>query len=189
MTAAERTLADVARWLAKRRWMVFGAQAVAVWGTPRQTLDIDVTIDVDHHELQGLIDTAPAHGLVARISDPVGFFTAHFVLPMQHTSTGMTVDVVQLGTAFERLAVSRATARAVLGVEVPVVTAEDLLVYKLGSDRPRDSDDARSVVRRRADQIDADYVRGHLREMERVLDRSDLVSELDRLLAHYRRGD
>lgn len=175
----------LASWLRGRRWMVFGAQAVAARAAPRQTLDIDVTVDIGSAELSELLNAAPNHGMSARVASPAEFFTRHFVLPMVHAG-GMTVDVVQLGTRFERVALDRASPVELLGVLVPVVTAEDLVVYKLSSDRPRDQEDARSVIRWNADRLDREHVAAELREFERLMDRSDLVSELDRLLSHYR---
>ncbi len=175
----------VAAWLAGRRWMLFGAQALAVRAAPRQTMDIDVTVDIDAAELTELLGSAPTYDLRARVASPALFFESHFVLPMIHGG-GMTVDVVQLGTRFERVALDRASLTEVLGVSVPVVSAEDLIVYKLTSDRPLDQDDARTVIRWNAARLDVGHITTQLRDFERIMDRSDMIAEFERLLAHYR---
>jgi hypothetical protein len=56
-----------------------------------------------------------------------------------------------------------------------------LILYKLISTRPRDHEDARSVIRRQGDALDDRYVLDWLRQFELALDDSTLVAEYRRL--------
>lgn len=184
--SAGDAMADLEGWLAGTTWFVFGAQALAVWGVPRQTLDIDITVAFSTAELSARIARLSEWRLTARPEDPLAFASRNAVLPLKHQS-GITIDLVLAGTDFERAALARARTAEVLGRMVPVVGPEDLLVYKLGSDRPQDSNDARGIIARQGALLDAPAVRRNLRELEIQLDRSDLVSEFDVLLARARR--
>ncbi len=178
-------LAELARALRERRWFVFGAHAVGVWALPRQTLDIDVVVDVSDAELPALLDDLARSGFQPRAPDPLQFALTYRVIPLA-SERGGTVDVVLAGTTFERDALSAATIATVLGVSVPVVTADYLVVFKLGSDRAKDGEDARAVIRAQADHLDAGLIRSHLRDLEVAMDRSDLVTEFNALLARHR---
>lgn len=70
---------------------------------------------------------------------------------------------------------------------VPVASAPDLVVMKVLAGRPQDLDDAIAVLRAQGDGLDAARARATLRELERALDRRDLVAAFDRALAQSRR--
>jgi len=168
--------------LADHAWYVFGAQALRVWGAPRQTLDVDITVATPIEDVSELVNTLTRHGFTSKAGDPVGFARRYYVVPVVHVD-GTPVDIIIAGTPFETNALSQAITAELYGVTVPVVSAEDLVVYKLSSDRARDHEDAASVVRRQASRLDADRIRAALRAAERALDVSDLVREFDALLA------
>lgn len=84
---------------------------------------------------------------------------------------------------FDRQAIERAVEVEVRpGQKARICTAEDLVVYKLISTRPRDYEDARSVVARQGSKLDRAYVERCLNEFEQVLDDSTLVSSFHELL-------
>jgi hypothetical protein len=66
--------------------------------------------------------------------------------------------------------------------DMPVVSAEDLVAMKILDGRPRDMEDVASIVRARRD-LDVEAIRGTLRLLERALDRADLLTELERVIA------
>lgn len=182
MNAQSDALAALVRALAGRPWFVFGAQALRVWGAPRQTLDIDVTVAVDVSEVPTLITALRACGLEPKASDPVAFAARYHVIPLLHAS-GTPVDLILAGTPFEADALARAVDAELHGIRVPVVGPEELVVYKLSSERAHDHEDAASVIRRQGPRLDAERVRAALRDAERALEQSDLVREFDAVLA------
>lgn len=50
-------------------WYVFGAQAVVVFGRPRQTADIDVTVDLAAGDISQLASILHDAGYAARVDD------------------------------------------------------------------------------------------------------------------------
>ncbi|HLE83827.1 MAG TPA: nucleotidyltransferase [Thermoanaerobaculia bacterium] len=68
------------------------------------------------------------------------------------------------------------------GLEVPVISPEDLVVTKILAGRPKDLEDVRGVLREQSGRLDLQRSRRFLRMLEQALDRSDLLPVLDRLL-------
>lgn len=97
-----RDLASVlARW--GGRWYVFGAQAVNVWGAPRMTADVDVTVILTPRDPAAFaLDMATA-GFDLRVRDAGDFVIRTSVLPFVHRRTRMPLDVVLAGSELERL--------------------------------------------------------------------------------------
>ena len=119
----------------------------------------------------------------------MAFAARYHVLPLIHEPTAVPIDVILAGTPGEQRSLARATLVRYLGQELPVIPLEDLIVTKLSSERERDVDDARGLVRVRADEIDAEAVRSSLREREAIFDRSDLVWTFDDWMRRYGPGE
>lgn len=192
MNAMERALAAAVGWLEStgRRWYLFGAHAVGLHAAARQTQDVDFTIELEPRELPDALTTLGAHGLTSRAPDPVAFAARYHVLPLLHPGPALDtpVDIILAGTPGERRAMGRAVERTYLGVPLRVISAEDLVISKHASERERDVEDARTLVRVLADELDDAYIREGLSEREELLDRSDLVRDFERLLMRYRGG-
>ena len=137
MTSQEQALVRLARQLSDLEvpYMVIGGVANAVWGEPRATLDIDVTLAAETSECSRLIEGL-ASEFTPLISDPQGFVEKTRVLPVQ-SRTGVRVDLIFGLLPFEREAIARAVSVNVQGVEVAFCTAEDLILLKIISTRAR----------------------------------------------------
>src|SRR4029453_5271702 len=72
-------------------------------------------------------------------------------------------------------------------VTVPVASAEDVLVMKILAGRAKDRDDAAAILAAN-DGLDLAVVRDTLRLLEQALDQSDLLPELEKLLARRPSG-
>jgi predicted nucleotidyltransferase len=105
------------------------------------------------------------------------------VLPVRHTATGIPVDIVIAGPGIEELFLQRAQVHDLGGVKVPVACAEDVIVMKILGGRPKDLDDVSAILAAKRHDLDLELVKDTLRLIEHALDRSDLVSELERIAA------
>lgn len=164
------------------RWFLFGAQAVNVWGSPRLTADVDVTVLLTPREPAAFVHDMLKSGFGLRVDDEE-FVARTSVLPFVHRRTRMPLDVVLAGSGLEEQFALRARQVDVGGVEVPVLSPEDLLVAKILAGRPKDLEDAAGVLRARRTSLDLDLVRSLLAELEDALGQSDLLSALEELLA------
>lgn len=182
-TSLELALLDLKRAFDSRtiRWCVFGAQAVSVWGKPRTTADVDITIGPEV-PLSEVFESLAASGFEAALNVDGDFLRNTPVLPVVHTATGIPLDIVIGRSGFETTFLDRAVAVELAGVSVPVVAPDDLIVLKLIAGRPKDIEDATTIVAAQHGEMDLDRIRNLLRQIEEALDQSDLVCAFEEML-------
>jgi len=177
MTSQEQALVRLAQRLSELGvpYMVIGGLANAVWGEPRATLDIDVTVAAETADGGDLIaGLAPDfHPLV---SDPSRFIEQTRVLPLR-SRTGIRVDLIFGLLPFERDAIARAVSVKVQGVDVSFCTAEDLILLKIISTRDRDRADVEGIVGRLRAQLDREYLEPRIEELAQLLDRPEILED------------
>jgi len=180
MTSQEQALVRLARQLSDLEvgYMVIGGLANAVWGEPRATLDIDVTVAAQTADCDRLIEGLASH-FTPLVADPSGFVEATHVLPLE-SRTGIRVDLIFGLLPFERDAIARATGVMVQGVEVSFCTAEDLILLKIISTRERDRSDVQGIVRRLLPQLDLGYLEPRIEEMAQLLERPEILEDWGR---------
>ncbi len=187
-TAPARLLADAGEALARwgGLWYLFGAQAVVVWGRPRLTADVDITVRLNPEDTLGFCAAMEAAGFRLRVSDPRTFLARTSVLPFVHEATRLPLDVVLAGPGLEEHFLERAVLVEIEGLQIPVISPEDLIVSKILAGRPKDIEDVRSVMAERCDSLDSGQIRSTLGLLEQALAQSDLLSVFDAELARAR---
>jgi hypothetical protein len=154
--------------------IVIGGLAVAIWGEPRLTRDVDLKVLLQRDRAEQLVKALP-QGFRCLADDPeatlrrVGFLFAQ-------DAAGIRIDFLLADTAFDVEALSRKRQVEMMADRIAVCTPEDLIVYKMISTRPRDHDDVRGVIRRQQDRLDDDYITSWLYQFEQALDDSTLVT-------------
>jgi hypothetical protein len=174
----------LARW---GRWYVFGAQAVIVYGVPRLSADVDVTLALAPDTPEPFAREMHAAGFALRVADPE-FVRRTRVMPFVHSATGMPLDVVLAGSGLEDEFLNRAVMTDFGTITVPVIDPADLLIAKLLAGRPKDIEDARALWHLRGGELDAARVRRTLHLLEEALSQSDLVSAFEALAHRPSRG-
>ena len=162
-------------------FMLIGGQAVLLHGEPRLTQDIDVTLGVGPERWRDVADACAEIGIVPLPDDLERFIESTFVLPALDEASGIRVDLIFSTTQYEAQAIGRAIRIQIADQQVPFVTAEDLIIHKLFAARPRDVDDARSVVRRKGDDLDWDYLEEWVETFAQVDGRETMPAQLEDL--------
>jgi Nucleotidyltransferase of unknown function (DUF6036) len=175
MTALERAVVEIADALEAMavEYMIVGGIANAIWGEPRATIDVDVTVAVANPRMATTI-SALVKAFTAAVPDPDAFVRRTRVLPVD-TSDGIRIDIIFALLSFELEAVHRAASVVVGGRTVRVVTPEDLLLMKIISERPRDLGDAEALTRRLVDTLDRVYLEPRIREFAASLERPEIL--------------
>jgi hypothetical protein len=148
--------------------MVIGGQAVLIYGEPRLTRDIDITLGADPESLPLLLEAMEALGLRGLVEEAPAFVKRTMVLPTQEDETGIRVDFIFSFTPYERKAIARAVAVKVGKASVRFAALEDVIIHKMIAGRPRDLEDVRSMLLRNP-VFDLDYTEGVLAEFDRTL--------------------
>jgi len=146
--------------------MIIGGQAVLLYGEPRLTRDIDITLGVIPSRLPELLEAIEKIGLEILVEDSHRFVQETWVLPAYHAASGFRVDFIFSWTEYEHIAIER--GRKVLLENYPVNYAapEDLIIHKIFSGRPRDMEDVRSVLLNQ--KLDVEEIKKWLIEFERL---------------------
>lgn len=164
-------------------WYVFGAQAVVIWGRPRLTADIDITVRLEREEPESLVRTLKSAGFLLRFGDAPELVRRTRVLPFVHAVSGLPLDVVLAGPGLEELFLSRAVPVTVGEIVVPVIAPEDLVATKILAGRAKDIEDVRGILRERLSGLDVEMIRSTLALLEDALAQSDLRPTFEQELA------
>ena len=182
--APAELLAALGRAMAERRWRwyVFGAQAVVVHGKPRLTADVDATVDPAGADPGAVVAALMAHGFALRVPLSAEYLREARLLPMVHLASGMPLDLVIAGPGLDQEILDRARLLDLGGVEVPVVSPEDLVAMKVLAGRRKDLEDVRGVLIEQGGRLDLERIRDVLAAMETVIGEPLLLPRLERLL-------
>lgn len=153
------TLADVVSLLQKCDvpHALIGGLAVSARGHSRLTADVDLIVAIDTQraiELAAALADTRFQPLFSEVQEVI---ERAFILPLIHRDTKVKVDLAIGVSGFERQAVARAESCNVLGTDVAVATAEDLIIMKALAGRPRDEQDLRGMVIAQGAQLDWEY--------------------------------
>ena len=75
---------------------------------------------------------------------------------------------------WEREAIGRAKPKDIGGNQVRVAAVEDLILTKIISERQKDLNDCRLLLRRFHSSLDFDYLKRHIRDLSDSIGRSDI---------------
>jgi len=179
----EEILAVLGRALQERSipYMVIGGQAVLLYGEPRLTRDIDITLGVDADHLDDVLALARELSLRVLPENVRDFVLQTMVLPCLHEESGIRVDFIFSFTPYEAHAIKRANRIRILGTEVCFASPEDVIIHKIFAGRPRDMEDARSILLRN-DDLDIPYIQSWLDEFDESSEEKGFGKSFEELL-------
>jgi hypothetical protein len=146
-------------------YMIIGGQAVLLYGEPRLTKDIDITLGINIDRLEELLAVIKDLSLTPLPEDVLPFVQKTMVLPVLEKSTGIRVDFIFSFTPYETQAIKRGNKILLCGQEVCFASPEDLILHKIFSGRPRDIEDIRILILKNP-RIDVPYIKRWLKEFD-----------------------
>jgi predicted nucleotidyltransferase len=148
--------------------MVIGGQAVLLYGEPRLTRDIDITlgIGVDRlGEMTAIIDRLGLKCLADQVED---FVRETMVLPAIEERSGIRVDFIFSFSLYERQAIERARSVVLGNTKIRFAALEDVVIHKLIAGRPRDIEDIENILLKNT-EYDSAYIEKWLEEFDTAL--------------------
>ncbi len=152
-------------------YMVIGGQAVLLYGEPRLTRDIDVTLGIGVRELARIKKILPAMGLKVLVKKDQEFVERTMVLPTKDRESDIRVDFIFSFSPYERQAIGRAKNIKIGRTQVKFASLEDLVIHKIVSGRPRDLEDIKSILVKNP-KYDSDYISKWLNEFDQSLNQN-----------------
>lgn len=157
--------------------MIIGGQAVLIYGEPRMTRDIDVTLGVDIDRVDSVLDAFTGSSFRPLPEDIHSFVTETHVLPMEDATTRIRLDLIFSFSPYEREALTRVRLINIGPAAVRFASPEDIVIHKIVAGRPRDVEDVRHILAIQ-EIIDDSYVRRWLAQFDSALGR-DLVKQFE----------
>jgi predicted nucleotidyltransferase len=144
-------------------YMIIGGQAVLLYGEPRLTKDIDITLGVDTEALEKLERIAKSLELKILVKDIEDFVKQTLVLPTLDEKSGFRIDFIFSSSPYERDAIKRAKSVKIGKTMVKFASLEDLIIHKIIAGRPRDIEDVKTVLLK-SSNFDKEYISKQLKE-------------------------
>jgi len=166
----QKLLKKIARELLKQNipYMVVGGQAVLLYGEPRLTRDIDITLGIGIDGLdniRSIVETLKLKSLAANVEK---FVKETMVFPVMDEKSGIRVDFIFSFSPYEKQAIARAKDIKFGKFAVKFASLEDVVIHKIIAGRARDIEDVKSIFLKNPD-YDSDYIEKWLAEFDRSL--------------------
>src|SRR5438105_1542434 len=149
-------------------YMIIGGQAVLLYGEPRLTKDIDLTLGRTAEEAQEILDVIKQSSWKVLVDNPVKFAQETMVLPCQDPTTGIRLDFIFSFSDYEKQALERIRKVRMGKADVRFASVEDVIIHKIIAGRPRDLEDVRNLVAKNH-ELDSAYIRRWLQQFEQTL--------------------
>ncbi len=182
MNKLEDALKDIQDFLKKEGvpYMIIGGIGNLVWGEPRLTVDIDITIQMSPAKERDFIKEIGSRFRIL-VDNPDDFAKKTKVLPIEITE-GVKGDIIFAGLDYEKIAIGRSVEVEISkNNRVRVCTAEDLIIHKAISEREKDWQDIEGILFRRGALLDKKYLDNWLHEFASALDKSGIQKRFEDL--------
>ncbi len=139
--------------------VLIGGLARGAWAEPRTTADADVLYAGP--DLASVVHAAPLVGLSTSPEEVENLARAGMTrLRLPDLPRGPTrLDVIHADHPFYQRVVGRSRAALVLGLEVRVASAEDIILLKVLADRPQDRADVAALIEACRGALDLELLR------------------------------
>jgi hypothetical protein len=153
--------------------MVIGGQAVLLYGEPRLTRDIDITMGIGADGLDRVKKIILIVGLKILVEKEREFVERNMVLPTIDKKSGIRVDFIFSFSSYERQAIERAKNIKLGRSLVRFASLEDVVIHKVIARRARDIEDVKSILLKNP-RYDSVYIEKWLKQFDKSLEKKFL---------------
>jgi hypothetical protein len=162
--------------------MIIGGQAVLLYGTPRMTRDIDITLGIDTDKYSLIEVICKKVRLKILPKNPKSFAQETKVLPAEDTKLRLRVDFIFSNTPYERQAINRAAKVKIKNYLIRFASVEDLIIHKMFAGRAIDLEDVKNILLKQRQKVDIKYMKKWLRKFSELPEQKDILKRLERIL-------
>ena len=138
--------------------VLMGGLAVSIYAAPRATFDIDGIIDLDEGSLEKFLDSVGKRGFKWDDTMPIKRIKGLPFITLLYPDKKIYIDLFLAKSGIHRSALKRSRSVKVEDVILHVISPEDLILIKLLSDRPRDTEDVRQILLENSGILDLEYL-------------------------------
>jgi hypothetical protein len=158
--------------------MVIGGQAMLLYGEPRLTKDIDITLGIGIDglaKIKRIVNSLHLEFLTDHVEE---FVKETMVLPVIDAPSGIRIDFIFSYSPYERQAIERARGIRFGKTSVKFAALEDVVIHKIIAARARDIEDVRCILLKNPD-YDSRYIEKWLGKFDASLGKNHRASFLD----------
>lgn len=163
-------------------YMIIGGQAVLLYGTPRLTRDIDITLGIDTDKFSLIENVCGKLNLSILPEAPEDFARETKVLPVEETKSRIRVDFIFSFTGYEAQAIDRTKQVLMSGYPLQFASCEDVIIHKMIAGRAIDFEDVKNILIKNKDSIDLEYIRKWLLEFRELPEQEGILERFNNLL-------
>jgi predicted nucleotidyltransferase len=163
-------------------YMIIGGQAVLLYGRPRLTRDIDITLGIDTDDFELAKKVCTKLKLKMLPENPQSFARDTRILPAEDPNSRIRVDFIFSFTPYESQAIKRTKQIDIDNYKVKFASCEDVIIHKMVAGRAIDEEDVKSILAKNSKTIDLDYIRKWLSEFVKIEEYSGILERFNILL-------
>lgn len=153
-------------------YAVIGGLAISQWGQVRATYDVDIKVHVPETNYGDIAKAIrKAFPVPARVNLPAN------PLIVSVTIDNVVIDFLLALPGYEEQIIKRAVMRELGGRPVLICSAEDLLIQKVVSGRPKDWLDIETILIDQQGKLDEAYVLDWLSQFAQALEEPDIIEK------------
>lgn len=141
--------------------MFMGGLAVSVWAEPRATYDIDGVINLDITDLENFLEELSKEGFSYDKNNSIKLIQNMPFITLIYPLEGyeIYVDLFLAKSKYAKESLDRKQEIVLSDVTIPVISPEDLILYKILAGRSRDIDDVRQIFIAQEGKLDMEYMK------------------------------
>jgi len=163
-------------------YMIIGGQAVLVYGRPRLTRDIDITLGVDTDKFTSIEQVCKKLKLRPLVENSQDFARDTKVLPTEEPDSRVRVDFIFSFTPYEAQAIKKAKQVLIDDYPVKFASCEDVILHKMVAGRAIDEEDVKSILAKNRDTINFVYIGKWLSEFGKIAEHEDILRRFEAIL-------
>ena len=163
--------------------MIIGGQAVLLYGSPRLTRDIDITLGVDTDKFLLVDEICGKLGLKILPENPEDFVKETKVLPVDEPESRMRVDFIFSFTPYETQAMQRTQNVLINDYPIKFASCEDVIIHKMIAARAIDLEDVKNILIKNKNSIDLEYIKQWLIEFNQIPEHEGILEKFETLLS------
>ena len=149
-------------------YMVIGGQAVLVYGEPRLTKDIDITLGIGAEGIDRVKTVIKRLGLKILAKNIDKFVHKTMVCPAIDKKSGIRIDFIFSFTPYEQQAIKRARKIKLGKQGINFASLEDLIIHKMIAKRERDIEDVKTIILKNP-KFNKSYILKWLKDFDQTL--------------------
>ena len=149
-------------------YMIIGGQAVLMYGEPRLTKDIDITLGVGIDKFKTVEQIIKNLGFKILVENPEAFIKEFMIIPALDEESSIKIDFIFSFTPYETQAINRSKKVKFGNTNINFASIEDLIIHKIIAGRARDLEDVRMLLVKNK-KFDKDYIVKWLGEFDKSL--------------------